>query len=307
VADANDLHWSQLKEGGSVLGMRLLLLVHRFGGPLVFRLFLFPVVCYYVLFRRQSYRASRLYLTRLRGFSRASPAPNFWHVFAHFWNFGISMLDKLNVWSGRLTLADVVLHNQQLMEGLLAAHKGALLLISHLGNFEICQALSERMPEFKLTVLHHTRHAAKFNSVLNRYKGTASITLHQVTDIDMGLAMQLGEKVGAGEFLALAGDRVAIANPDSAVTVDFLGNPAPFPSGPFILGLALQVPIITVFCIKEAGRYHIYFETLWDGGGVKRAARKGLMTELIQHYAGRLEYYCRKAPLQWYNFYSFWH
>lgn len=307
MSDANNLHWSQLKEGGSVLGMRLLLVVHRFGGPLIFRIFLVPVICYYVLFRRQSYQASLLYLTRLRGFSGNSPAPRISSVFAHFWNFGISMLDKLSVWSGRLTLADVVLHNEQLMEGLLAGKKGGLLLISHLGNFEICQALSERMPDFNLTVLHHTRHAVKFNSVLNRYKGTSSIKLHQVTDIDMGLAMQLGEKVGAGEFLALSGDRVAINNPNSAVTIDFLGHPAPFPSGPFILGLALQVPMITVFCIKEAGRYHIYFETLWEGGGVKRGARKGLITELIRQYAGRLEYYCRKAPLQWYNFYSFWH
>jgi predicted LPLAT superfamily acyltransferase len=307
VADAHNPHWSQLKEGGSVFGMRLLFFVYRVAGPLVFRIFLFPVVCYYVVFRRQSYHASRLYLARLRAFSSTAPAPRYWNVFAHFWSFGISLLDKLSVWSGKLTLASVVLHNQQVMEELLAANKGALMLISHLGNFEICQALSESMPGFKLTVLHHTRHAEKFNSVLNRHKAPSSITLHQVTDLDMGVAMQLGEKVGAGEFLALAGDRVAIGNPESAVTVDFLGQPAPFPSGPVILALALQVPIVTVFCIKEAGRYHIYFETLWQGGGVKRAERKGLIRAMIQRYAGRLEYYCLKAPLQWYNFYSFWH
>lgn len=307
MADANNLHWSQLKEGGSVFGMRLLLFVHRFGGPLVSRIFLFPVICYYVLFRRQSYHASRLYLARLHEFSRAVPAPRFWHVFAHFWSFGIALLDKLGVWTGKITLADVVLHNQQLMEGLLAANKGGVMLLSHLGNFEICQALSESMPEFRLTVLHHTRHAGKFNSVLNRHKEVSAITLHQVTDLDMGFAIQLGEKVGAGEFLALAGDRVAISNSASAITIDFLGRAAPFPSGPFVLGLALQAPIVTVFCIKEAGRYHIYFETLWQGGGVKRAERKELLTELVRNYAARLEYYCQKAPLQWYNFYSFWH
>jgi predicted LPLAT superfamily acyltransferase len=307
MPEANSAHWSQLKEGGSVFGMRLLLLVHRVGGPLAFRILLFPVICYYVLFRRQSYRASHRYLARLHEFNGAIPAPRFWHVFAHFWNFGISMLDKLNVWSGGLTLADVVLHDQQLIEELLRANKGAVILMSHLGNFEICQALSESMPHFKLTVLHHTRHAAKFNSLLNRHKKPSSITLHQVTDIDMGVAMQLGEKVAAGEFLALSADRVAIDNPDSAVTVDFLGYPAPFPSGPFVLSLALQAPIITLFCIKEGGRYHIYFETLWRGGGVRRTERKELLTELIRQYAVRLEYYCRKAPLQWYNFYAFWH
>jgi predicted LPLAT superfamily acyltransferase len=307
MANANALHWAQLKEGGTVFGMRLLLFVHRWGGPLIFRIFLFPVICYYVMFRRQSYRASRQYLMRLHEFGGALPAPRFWHVFAHFWSFGLTLLDKLGVWSGKITLADVDLHNEQVMLDLLAANKGGLLLISHLGNFEICQALSEKVPEFRLTVLHHTRHAVKFNSVLNRFKGNSSITLHQVTELDMGMAMQLGEKVGAGQFLALSGDRVAVDNPASAIAVDFLGQPAPFPSGPFVLGLALQAPIIAVFCIREAGRYNIYFEVLWQGGGVKRTERKALMTQLVRNYVARLEYYCQKVPLQWYNFYSFWH
>jgi predicted LPLAT superfamily acyltransferase len=307
MANANALHWAQLKEGGTVFGMRLLLFVHRWGGPLIFRTFLFPVICYYLVFRRQGYRASHEYLARLHRSSGVVPVPRFWHVFAHFWSFGISLLDKMSVWSGRITLADVELHNEQLMVELLRARQGGVLLISHLGNFEICQALSETMPEFRLTVLHHTRHAVKFNSVLNRHKGNSSITLHQVTELDMGVAMQLGEKVSAGQFLALSGDRVAVDNPASSLAVDFLGHSAPFPSGPFVLGLALQAPIITVFCIREAGRYNIYFEMLWPGGGVKRAERKALMNELVRNYAARLEYYCQKAPLQWYNFYSFWH
>jgi predicted LPLAT superfamily acyltransferase len=300
-------HWSQLKEGGSVLGMHALLLVHRVGGPLLFRVFLFPVICFYVLFRRQSYRASRQYLERMHAVSGRVRSPRFWHVFAHFWSFGISLLDKLSVWSGKITLEQVTVHNSQFIEQLIAERKGGVILISHLGNFEVCQALSQRMPDFRLTVLHHTKHASKFNSVLNRHKGTSSITVHQVTELDMGIAMQLGEKVGAGEFLALSADRVAIDNPASSMKTQFLGKDAPFPTGPFVLGLALQQPVIMVFCIKEAGRYNIYFETLWVGGGVKRAERHALIAQLVGKYAGRLEYYCQKVPLQWYNFYSFWH
>ena len=306
-ANARAPHWSQLKEGGSVLGIRALLFVHRVGGALLFRLFLFPVICFYVIFRRHSYRASRFYLERLHEFSGAVPPPRFWHVFAHFWSFGIALMDKLSVWTGKITLADVVLHNQRLMEQLLAEGKGGVILISHLGNFEICQALSQGLPDFRLTVLHHTKHAVKFNTVLNPHKGASSIAVHQVTELDMGVAMQLGEKVGAGQFLALSGDRVAIDNPASSIEASFLGRAAPFPSGPFILARVLQAPIVTAFCIKEAGRYNIYFELLWEGGAVKRAERNALIPELIRKYAGRLEYYCQKAPLQWYNFYSFWH
>lgn len=303
----NHPHWSQLKEAGSVTGMRILLFAYRWGGRVLFHILLFPVICFYVLFRRRSYRASLDYLTRVHAFTGTFPTPHIWHVFSHFWSFGTSLLDKLRVWTGAITLEDVTLHNQHIVDKLLAEKKGALLLISHLGNFEICQALSERIPDFLLTVLHHTRHAVKFNTILNQYKGSSSITLHQVTELDMGIAMQLGEKIGAGQFLAMAADRVAIANPASSRTLNFLGHPAPFPSGPFILGLVLQAPIITVFCIKDAERYHVYFDVLWEGGTVKRGARDLLIARLMQQYVEKLEYHCRRSPLQWYNFYPFWH
>lgn len=302
-----ELHWAQLKEGGSLLGMRILLFAHRFGGHFIFRIFLFPVICFYVIFRRQSYIASRTYLTRVHEHTGCFPVPRFWHTFLHFWSFGVAMLDKLSVWTGELTLDDVVLHDEGLIDDLIAEGKGALILISHLGNFEICQALSDRIPGFSLSVLHHTKHAEKFNRLLNQYRSSSPVKFFQVTELNMGVAMQLGEKVSAGQFLAMSADRVAIANPASSVTLDFLGHPAPFPSGPFILGHVLQVPIITVFCIKEAGRYNIYFETLWEGGHVKHKERASVARSLMQEYVGKLEYHCRNAPLQWYNFYSFWH
>jgi predicted LPLAT superfamily acyltransferase len=287
--------------------MRILLFAHRFGGQLIFRILLVPVICFYVIVRRQSQSASTDYLSRMHRFTGTFPAPRIWHVFLHFWNFAGALLDKLSVWSGEITLDDIVIHGRQTMDDLVAAKHGGLLLISHLGNFEICQALSEKIPDFRLTVLHHTRHATKFNQLLNQYKNASSIALLQVTDLDMGVAMQLSERVTSGEFLAMSADRIAIDNPGSAVTASFLGAPAPFPSGPFILGLTLQAPIVTAFCIKEAGRYNVYFETLWEGGEVRRRERTDVISGLMHAYVKRLEYYCQRAPLQWYNFYSFWH
>ncbi len=48
------------------------------------------MICFYVLFRRDSYRASRQYLERMHRFNAAFPAPRPWHVFTHFWNFATS-------------------------------------------------------------------------------------------------------------------------------------------------------------------------------------------------------------------------
>lgn len=299
-------HWAQLKESGSLRGMRILLFANRYGGSVLFRILLFPVVCFYLVCKRASYRASLDYLQRLHAYDPTQPRPRPWHVFRHFWNFATSLLDKMLVWSGRITRSDVVLHGSELIDTLLAEQRGAMLLISHLGNFEICQALSQGRHNLHLTVLHHTRHATKFNKLLSQQKHSATIKLLQVSDLDVAVAIQLGARISAGEFVASAADRVAISNHASSRLCNFLGQPAPFPTGPFALALALQAPVISVFCLKKNGRYHVHFEQLWSGGEVKRAQRNTRIASLLDAYVAKLEYHCLTAPLQWYNFYSFW-
>lgn len=303
---ASDTHWAQTRETGSLLGMRFLLFVYRYGGRWLFRLCLLPVICFYMIFRPASYRASQDYLLKMCAAKSDFPTPRPWHSFYHLWHFADSLLDKLGVWMGRITRQDVVLHDGEIIDELLASGQGALILISHLGNFEICQALSETRPNLRLTVLHHTANAVKFNQVLSDYNRGSAVDLVQVSDLDMSIAMQLSEKISAGQFIAIAADRVAINNTQRCARLDFLGHPAPFPVGPFVLATALQAPVLTIHCIRQGGRYHIYFEYLWHGGAINRRNRQQQIDNLMQGYVQRLQHYCLQAPWQWYNFYPFW-
>ena len=38
-----------------------------------------------------------------------------------------------------------------------------------------------------------------------------------------------------------------------------------------------------------------------------RKNREQAMQQIIQRYAERLQTYCLKEPLQWFNFFDFWH
>lgn len=303
---AANSHWAYTREAGSLLGMRFLLGAYRYGGRWLFRLCLLPVVCFYALFQHSSYRASQDYLHRMHTVNNAFPKPRPWHSFYHLWHFADSLLDKLGVWMGRITRQDVVLHGAEVADELLAAGQGALILISHLGNFEICQALSETRRNLRLTVLHHTRNAVKFNRILSEYNRASSVELLQISELDISVAIQLSEKISNGQFIAIAADRVAINNTERSVAVDFLGYPAPFPVGPFVLAAALQAPVLTIHCIRKEGRYHLYFEYLWQGGAVGRRDRQQHIDSLMQGYVQRLQHYCLQAPWQWYNFYPFW-
>jgi len=298
-------HWAERPETATLRGMRLLVAVYRLGGVWPFRLCLAPVVLCYGLFHRGARQASADYRRRMHRANPAFPPPRPWHFFRHLWEFANALLDKLAVWMGDITRDQVMLHDSRIIDDLLERGQGALILISHLGNFEICQALSETRPGLRLTVLHHTGNAAKFNDVLSRYNRSSQIELLQVTDLDIGTAMRLSGKIADGEFVAIAADRVAIGNGRS-LDRNFLGAPARFPLGPFALAVALEAPVLTIHCIERDDHYHIHFETLWQGGAVPRKEREMRRDALADAFVARLEQHCLTAPWQWYNFFPFW-
>ena len=298
-------HWAERPETATLRGIRLLVAMYRLGGVWLFRLCLAPVVLCYALFHRQARLASADYRRRLHRFDPTFPAPRPWHFIYHLWQFANALLDKLAVWMGDITRDQVTLHGSELIDNLLDRKQGAVILISHLGNFEICQALSESRPRLRLTVLQHTLNAAKFNEVLAHHNRHSQVELLQVTDLDIGTAMHLSDKIGAGEFIAIAADRVAIGNGRS-LERDFLGEPAPFPLGPFALAIALEAPVLTIHSLKHNGRYHIHFKALWQGGTVPRKERTLQRNALADAFVAQLEQHCLSAPWQWYNFFPFW-
>ena len=166
--------------------------------------------------------------------------------------------------------------------------------------------LSESRPKLRLTVLQHTAHAEKFNRFLDRHSRETRVDFMPVKDLHVADAICLSERLGAGQFIALSAARLPVANPERSALLPFLGQPAPFPTGPFILAMALQAPVFSVQCIKLNGRYQIYFELLAEGGAVPRAHRQHYLNELMARYVNNLEQHCLAAPWQWYNFYPFW-
>lgn len=301
-------HWSQLSEAGGLMGMRFLFGCFKLGGRPLFKLVLAPVILYFFLFRTQARGASLDYLRRVQdagGLPRN--ARLHWLSLQHFWQFGNALVDKLAVWLGQITRDQVQIHGDEIIYQLRAKQQGCLLVISHLGNFEICRCLSSRHPGMRLTVLMHTKHAQKFNRLMQEQAGASQVDIVQVSEITPATAMMLSERIERGEFVAIAGDRVAITNPENSLVVDFLGDKALLPMGPFTLGGILRAPMVSLFCLREAQGYGIYFKQLSDDQPVPRRQRQQHLQQLAQAYARELEHHCLRCPLQWFNFFDFWH
>ncbi|CAA9889597.1 conserved hypothetical protein [Candidatus Methylobacter favarea] len=300
-------HWAQMEEGGVDLGMRFLLRIYLLFGRTVLQLFLYPVVSYYWLVNRQARKASQAYLARIAGFAPAlNLSGSACSSYRHFISFANAIIDKLAAWSGALSLADVKYHGRDQLLAEIEKGQGAVLLGSHLGNLEVCRVIAYLDKKMRITVLVHTKHAEKFNRLLNQYSPNSRLNLIQVTEITAATSILLSDKIAKGELVIITADRTPVNNQQRVSKVDFLGAKALFPQGPFILASLMKCPVYTLFCLKQQGKHVIYFEHFSDCLKFPRKDREQALQETIQQYADKLQHYCLKEPLQWFNFFDFW-
>jgi predicted LPLAT superfamily acyltransferase len=296
-------HWASINEISFVAGMRLLFWICRVFGRWPFRIVLYPVLGWYLATKPLPRGASRDYLRRVRAHTGRDAGG----VLAHFAAFAEAILDKMLLWGGLFEFDTVQLHGEKVIGDAAAQGRGGLLICSHLGNLELCRVLSRQRNDIKLTVLVHTRHAKAFNQMLGRLNPESQLNLMQVTEMSPATAIQLSERVARGEFVVIAGDRVPVSHNPRVAVASFLGAPAAFPVGPYVLASILQCPVYLLFSTRQGPRSDVYFESFRDQVRVPRQGRDAALAALAADYAARLEHHCLRAPLQWFNFYDFWH
>jgi len=188
--------------------------------------------------------------------------------------------------------------------------QGQLILASHLGDLEVCRAMAQQVSGVVITALVFTDHARRFKQLLDEIAPGAGVNLMPVNNIGPETAMLLKQKLDAGEWVAIVGDRTSV-NPQRGgglrvVWSPFLGREAPFPQGPFVLAAALRCPVLLMFAIRERGKLQVYCERFANPVMLPRADRQAALQRIVDHYARRLEHFALKAPLDWFNFFDFW-
>lgn len=304
-------HWSQLQEAGAQSGIRIMFAIYRIFGRIPFRLLLFPVVLYFYFGRTAARKASHDYLRKAQQQGLIHHTTTVWWLgYRHFVNFGESLLDKLAVWVNDIRLDDIDFHNRVAIERIIDTGRGGLIIGSHLGNLEVCRALAMQKPDVRMNVFVHTEHATTFNAMLKKAGSESQVNLLPISSINPATATLLHDKIEAGEFIVIAGDRTPPSGNTHTAVVDFLGASAKLPYGPYILASILKCPVLTLFCLRkeQSGRtrYDLYFDDFAEQIKLPRKNKQQGLSIYCQQFAERLEQYCAKAPLQWYNFYPFW-
>lgn len=304
-------HWSAMQEAGTLAGMRFVFLLYRVFGRWIFSLVMYPVALYFVLFRKEQRKASHDFLM---AHYRCHPdawrvKPNYFHVMLHFKSFAEVILDKLLGWLIHIDESEFVLSNPEAVERLLADERGQLIVGSHFGNLEFCRGFMQRYKSKVINVLLYDKHAGNFVKMMQKENPDSRLNVFQVDEFDVTTIMMLKDKIDAGEWLFIAGDRVPLTGLERSVYVDFYGKPAPLPIGPYMLAKALACPVNYMFAYRKkslSGRVAFDVSFVCERLTLSRKDKMNDIRNFAQQFANKLEEHSKDAPYQWFNFYDFW-
>ncbi|MHC4393703.1 MAG: LpxL/LpxP family acyltransferase, partial [Planctomycetota bacterium] len=303
--------WQTVAERGSVLGLRITAGFYKlFGRTLTLIVFVVPLSTYFWATGRQARNASRQYLDRLRetpGGKGALPrSPNWRSTFRHIFEFATTILDRFCFFTGNTKGFEVVFERRDHILKHLDRGQGVLLVGSHLGCLDVMRVLASerRMP---VNVVMYTQHAERINGLLRRLNPNLDMRAIQLQPGQIGPVFDIRDRLARGELVAILGDRVAAHDRARVTRVPFLGHPADFPQGAWILAHLLECPVVLLHGLRTGSRrYEVIAEPIADRVELPRKTREEALQVLITRYAKHLETYCRKAPYQWFNFYDFW-
>lgn len=249
--------------------------------------------------------------------------------YLHFCHFASSMLDKFCAWQEQLQPGRDIVFAPGAMELLNSCQgKGCVLLTSHLGNIDAARALAASTASTGTTpgaaagtggaaggitvnALVYEENAAAFREVMARFAPRSRFNLIPVDHFGPHTAMLMQDKLERNEWVAIAGDRLSLHPGHSSnchsVTCSFLGRPAPFAEGPFLMAVLMKRDILQMFALKDRGVITIYVHRLSVPKNITRSERTRAVNDLICAYVKNLETYACRYPLEWFNFYDFWH
>jgi predicted LPLAT superfamily acyltransferase len=303
--------WTRRPERGSPGALHLMLWLYRRLGRSLLFWFLTPTAAYFLLTDGKARRGSLQYLRRIATWPAARAAalprePGWRDGLRHLREFAISVVDRVCAGREEADRIQFLDPGSEHLFRLAQQRRGALLLGAHLGNFDMLRILSERQ-RLKVNVLMYSRHVARFTTFLESVQPDARLRLIEMDPSGVRSVFEIKRCIERGEFVGILGDRPGPRGHGRMASASFLGEPASFPLGPFLLAGLLGCPVLLSLCLRTGdARYETVVKVLSEGERVPRGQREQRARALLESYVRGLEQACSRAPLQWFNLYDFW-
>lgn len=287
----------QGKSRGTPLGYRIFVWVLKTFGVLPSYFLLRFVVLYYFIF---SFRASRqiylLYRCKL-GYSRSLSIIK---LYRNYFLLGQGIIDKVVLSSGIKNNFSFDFDGEENLHKIAALKKGGILLSAHIGNWDIAGQLFKRL-ESRINIVLYDGEHEQIKEYLEGVTGKRNMHVIVIKN-DLSHIYKISEALSNNELVCMHADRFMEGN--KTLTAGFLGQPARFPMGPFLLASTFKVPVSYVFAVKESNfHYHLFASEIKDYAAV---AKNDIIPQMLTEYVSEIEKKVKQYPEQWFNYYDFW-
>jgi lauroyl/myristoyl acyltransferase len=278
----------------------MLYLSHKLGLWFFRTLSWFIATGYFFLFPLRVKESVRFYraLFPERGFAYA-----LYCAWKQFHNFTDVYTHRFIPWAGEK--AEFVREGWEHLDEAVAAKTGAIIVMSHIGNWELA---AERLNRKGLPIMLYlgAKHKEQVEGIQKEKLAQKGIRI-VATDEKEKSPFALLEGINflrEGGIVSMTGDR--LWGDQSYVTVDFLGHEARLPDTPHLFALMTGAPLMTFFVYQKArGIYHVKVSKGRKVVAATRADRKKAVLESVQMYADDLARFASEHPFEWHHFEPF--
>ena len=285
------------KSKGTPLGYRIFVWVLKSFGVLPAYFLLRFVALYYFFF---SFKASRqiygLYRYKL-GYGWFSSIVK---IYKNYFLLGQGIIDKVVIMSGIKNNFSFHCDGVENLRKIAAMKKGGILLSAHIGNWDVAGHLFKGL-ETAINIVLYDGEDEQIKKYLEGVTGKRSVNIIVIKK-DLSHIYAISDALNKNELVCMHADRFLEGN--KTITTDFLGEPARFPIGPFVLASTFKVPVSFVFAVKENKlHYHLFASEIKDYSTIARNER---VQQMLMDYTAEMENKVKQYPEQWFNYYNFW-
>ncbi|MFO7829832.1 MAG: acyltransferase [Bacteroidales bacterium] len=286
---------------GNVLGYKIFVFTLKHLG-LSFAYFILRFVTfYYFLFSTSSSKPLYFYFRKIIRYSRLKSVIS---IYRNYYVFGQVLLDKIAILGGLKEKFTYNFDGEHHLREMAKNNTGGIIVNAHVGNFEIAGQLLERL-QTRINVLMLDAEHQQIKKYLSNVLVNKDVKIIPLQN-NYSHILPISEALINKELIAMAGDRYI--EQSKVFKVNFMGQKALFPGGPFYLAARFGVPVTFAFAMKETKNHYHFYAT--EPQFVKRyknpEEQEKEIKSFVEKYALEFERILKIYPLQWFNYYQFW-
>ncbi|MGN6211715.1 LpxL/LpxP family acyltransferase [Parafilimonas sp.] len=287
----------QGKSKGTTFGYSIFVaVIKKFGVRPAYAL-LAIVAFYYFLF---SFKTSKIIYGFYRERLHYGRFSSLLKLYRNYYRLGQTLIDKIAIMSGAAVNFTFNFDGEENLRQISALQKGGLLLSAHIGNWEIAGYLLKRL-NTRINIVMFDGEHQKIKEYLKSVTGETTAKIIVIKN-DLSHIFEINEALKNNELVCMHADRFVEGN--KTVEANFLGSPAKFPLGPFLLAAKFKVPVAFVFALKETTFHYHFFST--EAKDYSMHEKDESVAQMLKGFAKAMEEKVKTYPEQWFNYYDFW-